>query len=62
MLENNGEGIIDQNLINKALVNFYKTIFQKAMQNNSDKLRNFLNEVSFPCLSNRQQNMCENEI
>ena len=29
MLENNGEEIIDQNLINKTLQNFYKTLFKK---------------------------------
>ena len=62
MLENNGEETIDQNLINKSLENFYIILFQKTIQNNDDKLNNILNEVSVSCLSNKQQNMCENEI
>ena len=62
MLENNGEETIDQNLINKSLENFYIILFQKTIQNNDDKLDNILNEVSVSCLSNKQQNMCENEI
>ena len=62
MLENNGEETIDQNLINKSLENFYIILFQKTIQNNDDKLNNILNEVSVSRLSNKQQNMCENEI
>lgn len=62
MLKNNSEGMIDQNLINEGLENFCKTLFQKSIQNINDKLNNFLNEVSVPCLSNKQPIMCKNEI
>ena len=49
MLKNNSEGMIDQNLINEALENFCKTLFQKSIQNINEKLNNFLNELSIPC-------------
>ena len=41
MLENKGEDIMDQNLINNAFENFYKTFFQKTIWNQDDKLNNF---------------------
>ena len=62
MPKNNGEEIIDQNLTNKAFKYFYKTLFQKTIQNNNDKLNNFLNEISVFCLSNKQQTCAKIEF
>ena len=68
MQESDGEKIILQKLIKNALQNYCKTFFEKTTQNNNNlKTMNKttlkkLNEVSSPCLSHKQQNMCEKEI
>ena len=43
MLGSNGKEIVDESLISKAHVDFYKTLFRKTSQNNNGKLKSFVN-------------------